>query len=273
MCVVANQFPLASTLSLSASFRGGKTILEDVSYTAPFKVMRPFYTDKAPDASGNVRFMSVLIMQASPGVMAGDDQSITIDVHEGAAMKVSTQAYEKIFCMEGGKARRTTHISIAPSSCLYYTPLPVIPYAGSHFESTLDVELADGTSRFVLASVIGAGRVAHGECFAYTHFADLVRVRRGGKLVYRDNTLFTPSGTDMAGFGMCEGHTHSGTLALFGAGWGDERLDEARAFIDGAEGTEGGVTRTAQGDVVVRLLGGSGEGVLRVLDRILEGSS
>ena len=265
-----NQFLIPSTLNLTASFKGGRTILSDVSFTAPFKVMRPLYTDPAPPGSGNARFMTVVVMQASPGIMAGDDQAITISVHEGAAVKVTTQAYEKVFCMDGGKARRTTHISVAPSSCLYYVPLPVIPFALSHFESTLDVELASDTSRFVLASTIGAGRVAHGEHFAYTCFADLVRVRRAGKLVYRDNTQLTPADTDMAGFGMCEGHTHIGSLAIFGAGWADERLDGARALMDEADGIEGGATRTASGDVVVRLLGTSGDGVLRVLSRILD---
>lgn len=169
-------------------------------------------------------------------------------------------------------ARRTTRISVSHASCLYYAPLPVISYANSHFESTLDVELADGTSRFVLASVVGAGRVAHGECFAYTRFAELVRVRRAGKLIYHDNTLFRPADTDMAGYGMYEGHTRSGTLAIFGAGLDDERLNEALAIMDETEGTEGGATRAASGDVVVRLLGSSGEGVLCVLSRILEGS-
>ena len=269
MCAVQNQFPLASTLSLTAVFKGGKTILSDVSFTAPFKVMRPLYTDRAPADSGNARFMTVFVMQASPGIMAGDDQSITIDVHEGAAVKVTTQAYEKLFCMDGGKAKRTTHISVSPASCLYYVPQPVIPFARSHFESTIDVDLADGSSRFALASVIAAGRVAHGECFAYTCFSDLVRVRRAGKLVYRDNTLLTPSDVDMEGFGMCEGYTHIGSLALFGAGWSDERLDEARSIMDEAGGIEGGATRLASGDVVVRLLGGSGEGVLSVLKRIV----
>ena len=41
-----NSFGKTSRLYLEASVKDGKTILSDVSFTAPYKVMRPFYEKK-----------------------------------------------------------------------------------------------------------------------------------------------------------------------------------------------------------------------------------
>ena len=38
-----NQFGKLSEFYLTAAYRDGRTVMEDVSFTAPFKVMHPFY--------------------------------------------------------------------------------------------------------------------------------------------------------------------------------------------------------------------------------------
>ncbi len=257
-----NSFGQVSKLDLLAAEKGGKTILADVSFTAPFKIMRPFYEKKD--------LMTVMLLTASAGIMAGDVQQFHIRVAEQARMEFVSQAYEKIHRMEEGYARREATLTVEPNACLYYTPLPVIPYAGSDFRSRLEVRLADETSEFVFTEVLSCGRVAHGERFGYHRFSSRISVYQGDRLVYLDNTRFDPEEMDMEGFGMYEGFTHLSNLLICNQARSEAWIDQVRGLLDEREDLEGGVTRTAAGYLAVRILGRSGDSLTRVMEQILE---
>ena len=256
-----SKFGELSKLHLTAAEKDGKTIIEDVSFTAPFKVMRPFYIKKD--------VMTVMLQVASPGIMAGDRQEIAIHVKQGAQMEFVSQSYEKVHKMTEGHGERRTILAVEPDASLYYTPLPMIPFAESDYRSTADVELADETSRFVYREVLTSGRAAYGEEFRYDRFQNRVSVYQGGKIVYRDNTLYEPAQMDMRGFGMYEGFTHLGNLLICNEPKSDDWIRRARECIDGGDRMQGGVTRTAQGHIVVRILGMSGQTLLDRMDEIL----
>lgn len=61
-----NKFGKLSRLSLKTGIREGKTIVEDVAFTAPYKIMNPF-----PKKNGGI---SVMPLCASAGIMEGDRQ-------------------------------------------------------------------------------------------------------------------------------------------------------------------------------------------------------
>ena len=126
-----NQFGKLSKLHLTTAYREGKTIVEDASFTAPFKIMHPFYEKKD--------FMTVMLLMASAGVMAGDRQEIDICVKECSNVEFVSQAYEKIHQMEGDCAKRHVHLTVSDHACLHYMPLPAIPFAGSR-----DIDLQHG---------------------------------------------------------------------------------------------------------------------------------
>ncbi len=85
--------------------------------------MRPFYEKKD--------FMTVMLLTASAGIMAGDRQEWDLLVRENAKLEFVSQAYEKIHRMEDGWAERHVHITVEPGGCLYYTPLPTIQFEGT----------------------------------------------------------------------------------------------------------------------------------------------
>ena len=99
-----NQFGKLSKLHLTAAYREGKTIMEDVSFTAPFKIMHPFYEKKD--------FMTVMLLTASAGIMAGDRQEIDICVREHSNMEFVSQAYEKIHRMEKDCAKSQVYLTV-----------------------------------------------------------------------------------------------------------------------------------------------------------------
>ncbi|MCQ2510213.1 MAG: urease accessory protein UreD [Lachnospiraceae bacterium] len=258
-----NKFGKVSRLSLTASLRGDKTIISDLSFTAPFKVMRPFYEKKD--------FMSVMLLTASAGIMAGDRQEFAFSLENGAKMEFVSQAYDKIHRMESGFAERKTSICIGREAELHYTPLPTIPFAGSDYRSYLCVELEDETSKFVFSEILTCGRIAYGEEFAYKKYLNDIRIRQGGKLIFRDHTCYEPDRLDMTGFGMYEGFTHLATLLLVNIRKDDQWIADVRERIDATADMEGGVTRTADGHVLIRILGKNADRLVRFLEPLTPG--
>lgn len=258
--VCANPFGKTSRLSLIAGKKDGKSMLQEVSFTAPFKIMEPFWNK---DNS-----MRVMLLSASAGIMEGDTQEFSIRVKDKAAMEFSSQAYEKIHRMKQGKARRRAEIFVGKESFLKYAPLPVIPFADSAFESQVEIELEDESAQLVYQDVLSCGRAARGERFAYRRFYNLVDVRQRGRLLYRDNTRLEPGCWDLPGIGMYEGYTHLGNLLLFHVTKELEWIKRVREFLDNTPNLEGGVTVLESGDLAVRVLGMQGEQVWSVLEEI-----
>ena len=87
-------------------------------------------------------------------------------------------------------------------------------------------------------------------------------------LVYLDNTRYEPSLFEMNGMGMYEGFTHLLNLVFFNIEKSENWMGQVRALLDEREDLEGGATRTAGGDAVVRILGRSAESLLKVSEEI-----
>lgn len=206
--LMENKFGKISRITACAALKNGKTILEDLSFTAPYKIMAPFAKE-----NGGIQIMPLC---ASAGIMEGDSQEFSYHVKEGADLEVLSQSFEKIHKMDEGSASRTISVQVDPHAVLYYYPQPVIPFAQSSFTSTMTIHLADETSRLFLLEIISCGRNAHEERFQYRRFASKVQIFRGQKLIYRDNTCYLPDQMPMEGIGMYEGYTHMANLFLSG---------------------------------------------------------
>ena len=293
-----NKFGRASELRLVAQRRGEKTVLADVAATMPFHVMHPFEVPTAElvgalgAAAGAAdaltpRAAEVMVMSASAGIMAGDLQRIDVTVGEGAALRVTSQAFEKIHRMEEGfSASRATRLAVANGAYLDYSPQPMIPFAESSFSATTEVQLAGPDARFVYQEILSCGRAARGERFGYRSFTNHVRVDVGGLPVYLDNVVFDPATMPMEDLGLYEGFSHLGNLVLINCQVGEATFTAARDYLrdetgvigaaagspvgaaTGSEAISGGITRLASGDVCVRLLGHRAQRLEDVLSRV-----
>lgn len=182
-----NQFGRTSELKIiAAKNSSGKTFVKDSFFTSPFKIMKPFER-----ADGGIQIFQ---QSASAGVMAGDTQEFSFEIQPGAILELVSQSFEKIFKMEDDEgAERKISAEIAPNAKFIYTPLPCIPFAGSNFKSRAKINLQDKTSKLIFQDCICGGRKAHGELFDYKKYQNLVQIRCGGKLVFRDNLCFEGS--------------------------------------------------------------------------------
>ncbi|MDR1184998.1 MAG: urease accessory protein UreD, partial [Coriobacteriales bacterium] len=207
--MTANQYTRRSELALSIRQGQQRSVIDDVHFTAPFKLTNPFYSDDGT--------IEVMLISVSAGIMAGDDQLIDLRIGDGASARVTSQAFEKIHRMDcGGYAKRETIVEVGTNAQLIYMPLPVIPFADSDYQAQTTISLAGTSSCLAYGEIISCGRASREERFAYRRFANRVRVNVAGDLAYSDNTVFSPREHDMEGLTLYEGYTHMGSLILFG---------------------------------------------------------
>ncbi len=256
-----NKFGKTSKVMLKAGVRNNQTFLQDVFFTAPFKIMHPFYE--------NQDFMTVMCLTASAGIMAGDEQDFTISLDEGAKLEFVSQSYEKIHKMDSGSAKRITNLDIAKNAFLYYNPLPTLPFKDSAFTSELNVHLEDTTSKFILKEILSAGRCARGEKFEYRYYHNQINIYEGNELIYADNTRLEPEHMTLTTLGMYENYTHFGTLLMINTPKDELWFKEVRDLLDAESDLEGGVTRAYHGAVVIRILGHQSEKIERIMDKLL----
>ncbi len=266
----SNQFGTVSKLNISIeksnTTDGKKDILSHVNFTAPFKIMNPFY-----DEHNN---MSVMIMSASAGIMEGDCQDILIEVGKNANGKIYSQSFEKIHKMQNGSAKRDTTIAIKQGGFLEYSPLPTIPFAKSRFISNTQVHLEDKTSGFIFSDILSAGRIAQDERFEYSLYQSKVFVYCADELIYFDNASYEPAMFDMNGFCLQEGYSHQSSLLLFNIDVDvSNHLEQIQRYIESIseeQGIVGGYSQTASGDIVLRFLGNAAEPLQKIHSNIIQ---
>ena len=289
-----NKFRKVSRISACAALKDGKTILEDLSFTAPYKIMTPFEKE-----NGGIQIMPLC---ASAGIMAGDSQEFSYHVKEGADLEILSQSFEKIHKMDEGSASRTIEVQVDKNAALYYYPQPVIPFAQSAFDSKMTIHLEDETSKLFLLEIISCGRNAHEERFQYRRFSSKVLLYRGEKLIYRDNTRYEPDKMPMEGIGLYEGYTHMANLFLSklcnrdnvdggketnidgmdikkqmnssGTGRTSDRTAELQEkiwqILDEDSEIDGGVTRLTTGDLALRIFGHRAQKLQQIAEKIKE---
>ena len=255
---MVNQFGKVSRFAVHAQKREGRTILSDVSFTAPYKLMTPF---EKPD--GGIQIMPLC---ASAGIMRGDRQEFSYEAGEGADLEILSQSFEKIHKMDGGAAYRHIRARVEKGASLYCCPQPVIPFAGSAYDSETEIYLADKSARLFWLEIICSGRVAHDEQFAFRRFSSLVRIYREGKLIYRDNTCYEPDRMPMRGLGMFESCTHLANIFL-SASFGDLR-EPIWDLLEKETECEGGVTLLPGEDLAVRIFGNRAQTLEKAAERI-----
>ena len=246
---------------IKARFNNEKTVLEDVSFTAPFKIMKPFYE--------NQDLMTIMCLTASAGIMEGDEQEFEIFVGEGAKLEFVSQSYEKIHKMNNGSANRTADLYVGKEAYLYYNPLPTLPFKDSAFTSKLRVHLEDNTSQFILKEILSAGRCARGELFQYRYYHNHIQIEESDKIIYVDNTKLHPTCMSLNSLGMYEQYTHFGTLLLCHIPKDTKWFQEVRTLLDATYNLEGGVTQVNATIIVVRVLGYQADKIEDILNKLL----
>ena len=154
---------------------------------------------------------------------------------------------------------------MAGGAILEYFPLPLIPFARALYAQEIDIQVKSGGICLV-AEVLAPGRSARGERFAYEMVRSRVEGWMDNRLILFEQLRLQPEQSSFAGVGILDGQSYVATLYVLTSqdlapwirGW-NRHLTERY-------GEYAGITALADGGLVVRLLGQTGQAVLRRLD-------
>lgn len=253
-----NKYLETSKVRLETIHKDGKTILDDVYFTSPFKIIQPFPVKD--------NFIKVIIMSSSAGTLEGDVQEYDITLADNTNMELTSQAYEKIFTMIDDEAYRECNINIGSNCLLKYNLLPTIPFKDSAFRSKVKIKLKDNTSRLIYTDIVNCGRVGHGEKFQYKYYKSYLEIEQD-ELIYMDNTIYKPDEMNMNGFGMYEGYTHLANIILINIDNYHKILEDTRNLITNSS-LDGGVSLSENNDIIVKVFAYNADILIKLSNEI-----
>jgi urease accessory protein len=250
---------MISELQITAGERNGITYLQRSYFTRPFKVA---------DISGKGRaVLHLVMMTASPGILDGDSYEVVLEVVPGANVHLYTQSYQRIFNMQRG-AKQQVLVKMGAGSSLCYLPHPSVPHEQSVFEGYNKIEI-EKDCRLIWGEIITCGRKLSGEVFKCRLFQSITEVYRDERLLFKDVTVLQPEQIPADVTGQWEGYTHQAALL-----WHEEERDMMAMsdlindLLSEEKGITAGVSQTASGALLVRILGQGGEQLYSLFKKI-----
>jgi len=165
--------------ALALEFRvdGGATRLARGFQQGSFRVRFPRSVDAEPEA---------VLLNTAGGLAGGDAFRVSADLAPGAAVRLTTQAAEKVYRSGArGAARLDVRLTLGERARLLWLPQETILFDGGGLERRIEATLA-GDSELLACEAVVLGRTARGERVATGALADQWRVRRDGRLVFAD---------------------------------------------------------------------------------------
>ncbi|OPX42750.1 urease accessory protein UreH [Ruminiclostridium hungatei] len=258
---MANMFGTDSVLYIKTGLSNNRTIVSDSYFTAPCKIVRPFYNYERNMAE-------LMVMSASAGVMEGDCYRADIEVGTSCALSLQGQSYTKIHKMNSGYAKQINSFNIKEGALFDYDPRPSIPFGGSEFISETACHLHRG-ARYIYSEILSCGRKKSGEQFAFRSYRNINRIFYCGKLIFLDNQELRPSSQALSEVGFFEGYSHQGTLGYFSEA--EDRVAMAERLykvLETFHGVEAGISTTFEHGTVIRLLGNGSDYLERIFKEI-----
>jgi urease accessory protein len=253
---------MISDLHIITSLRDRVTYLKKLYFTAPFKVANVTENIKA-------RQLDLTLMSSSPGILDGDEYNLKIELESGCALRLYTQAYQRLFKM---KSRASQHVDfhMAENSSLYFLPHPVVPHFESNYSARNRIYLSNNCC-LIFGEILTCGRKLNGEFFKFSRFHNLTEVYLNEKLVIRENLLIEPANIDMGAMGQLEGFTHQASMIYL-----HDEADVAQlctlihGLLSAETGIEYGVSAAPVNGVIVRIMGMGAEQLMDCFHLITE---
>jgi urease accessory protein len=194
---------LTGHLSLAAEARDGRTHLARQSFRVPYHISKPYW-------DADTRTLVTQVVNPTAGILAGDRLRSEITVGSGAALLVTTPSASRVFRMQAGEAICEQTLAVATQGWLEVLPEPLVPHRDCSYRQTVRIDVAGGGALF-FADLLMAGRVAHGESWAWHRLCLETDIRYDGRRVLRER--FAHGGAELGQLAALGG---SGSEACFG---------------------------------------------------------
>ncbi|WP_062218501.1 urease accessory protein UreD [Aureimonas sp. D3] len=178
-----------------------------------------------------------VLINTAGGLTGGDALRQSFEVEPSGALRVTTQACERIYRSTGADARLTTRLTVAPNAALSYLPQETILFDGGRLSRSLDVDAAS-SSRLLLCESVVLGREAMGESVTTGALRDRWRVRREGQLILADDLKLGSDIAELTGRNASLGAARAFATVF----WQDERGEGVLSALREVLGPEGGAS-------------------------------
>lgn len=250
-------------IALKFAAREGRSFVADAREWDGYKVRFP----------RNRSIPEAIVINTGGGLASGDRITQTVDVAEGAAACLTTQASERVYrALHAAPTRVTTDITIADRGTLDWLPQSTILYDNARLDRTITVDMAD-TASLLLVEAMVLGRIAMDETLRSGLWRDTWRIRRAGKLVFAENVRLEGDISAQMTRAAIGAGNHVVATAIFAAPSATEMLEAVRRTLppghDGHDRCRMAASAWS-GLLVVRALGRSSEAVGLALAEVIE---
>lgn len=189
-------------LSKGLNDRPSQTICTHQYTTYPFRLSPIFRLDGV-----NTNRAYFYTINTSPGLLAGDELNIALQLEENSNLYLTDQAATKVHPMPiiNSKATVNYDIILRSHARLEFIPEPIILYSDAVLEQNIAIKLDDSAQLF-LTEIILPGRLARGEFYQFRYYFNRLKVSNlsgellftdamqleGKSNIFQDNKLFTP---------------------------------------------------------------------------------
>jgi urease accessory protein len=258
---MALSVPHHGHLSLEVVCEDGRTIIARQRSRPPLQIFGLLHNDRGSSAY-------LQIVNPSGGLFEGETAEIEVSLKQGAHLYLSTQAATKIYpAQHGAVTRQRTRLRIASGAILEYLPLPLIPFAGARYAQELTIEVEPG-GVCLASEVLAPGRIARGERFVFEMVRSRIEGWVGEHAALFEQMILEPKQRSYRGLGALDGRHYLATLyTLTSQSFDAEIPGWNRRLMQQYDGCVG-ITGLLYGGLVVRLLGRTGQEVLRRVDAV-----
>lgn len=164
-------------LTLAAKRRDAQSVIADFRASGSLKMLFPH---------GSAPALNAVFLNTAGGMTGGDRFAIDACAEVGARLTLTTQAAERIYgAVDPKPAQLTTRLTAQQGARIDWLPQETIFFDRGTLRRTLDVDLASDAA-FLMVEPLVFGRQTMGETVTTASFADDVRVRRDGTLIFAD---------------------------------------------------------------------------------------
>ncbi|ACT02945.1 Urease accessory protein UreD [Paenibacillus sp. JDR-2] len=212
-------------LRASFHFTDGATRLADKYHTSPIKIAKSFPLQEQ---------LAVIIMDCSPGLLAGDRYELEWQAHGSSHAYITNQSYMKVHPspLEGvavGSSISQT-FRLGHHAVIEHMPEPVMLYKDAKLRSETNVYLESGAV-WMQADILCPGRTLRQEKFRYAEFRNSLSVYYEDELIFAQRQRIVPSDHKLAAPGCWEEMTHMATFCLFTDQLTGSRIESMKELV------------------------------------------
>ncbi|SFE27032.1 urease accessory protein [Paenibacillus catalpae] len=198
-----------SVLRASFHFKDGATRIADKYHTSPIKIAKSFPLQEQ---------LGVIVMDASPGLLAGDRYELEWHAQSSSHSYITTQSYMKVHPSPLTGKPNGSFISqnfrLEDRAIVEHMPEPVMLYKDARLHSHTNVYLGQGAV-WMQADILCPGRTSRKEQFQYAEFRSSISVYCGGELIFAQRQRVIPGKQKLQAPGCWDKMTHMATFCLF----------------------------------------------------------